>query len=112
MTKAAGWWPPTSANRGLKDTTAKAGDAGGRLTTVVIDVGDEDSVKAGVGEAVSALGGLDTLVNVAGILRSEHFLDTTLADFEQVLRVNLIGTFLVTRESRCRLCATAPPRPW
>ncbi len=50
-------------------------------------------------EAVSTLGGLDTLVNVAGILRSAHFLDTTLADFEQVLRVNLIGTFLVTREA-------------
>ena len=52
---------------------------------------------AGVGEAVAALGGLDTLVNVAGILRSKHFLETSLADFEQVLRVNLVGTFLVTR---------------
>jgi NAD(P)-dependent dehydrogenase (short-subunit alcohol dehydrogenase family) len=84
---------------GLKDTTAKAGDASDRLTTVVIDVGSEESVKAGVGEAISTLGGLDTLVNVAGILRSDHFLDTTLAAFEQVLRVNLVGTFLVTRES-------------
>ena len=62
-----------------------------------MDVGDEASVTAGVGRAVEALGGLDTLVNVAGILRSAHFLDTTLADFEQVLRVNLVGTFLVTR---------------
>ena len=50
-----------------------------------------------VAEAVSALGGLDTLVNVAGILRSKHFLDTSLAEFEEVLRINLIGTFLVTR---------------
>jgi NAD(P)-dependent dehydrogenase (short-subunit alcohol dehydrogenase family) len=82
---------------GLADTTAKAGDTGGRLTTVVMDVGSEDSVESGVREAVYTLGGLDTLVNVAGILRSAHFLDTSLADFEQVLRVNLIGTFLVTR---------------
>jgi NAD(P)-dependent dehydrogenase (short-subunit alcohol dehydrogenase family) len=85
------------SERGLADTATKAVDTGGRLTTVVIDVGDEGSVTAGVGEAVAALDGLDTLVNVAGILRSKHFLDTTLADFEQVLRVNLIGTFLVTR---------------
>ncbi|WP_059019534.1 SDR family oxidoreductase [Mycobacterium sp. M26] len=84
---------------GLKDTTAKAGDLAARLSTVVIDVGSEDSVKAGVGEAVSTLGGLDTLVNVAGILRSAHFENTSLADFEQVLRVNLVGTFLVTREA-------------
>ena len=75
---------------GLKDTTAKAGEAGDRLSTVALDVGSEESVKAGVGAAISTLGGLDTLVNVAGILRSDHFLDTTLAGFEQVLRVNLV----------------------
>ena len=85
------------SERGLADTVAKSGDTGGRLTTVVIDVGDEHSVTEGVDAALSALGGLDTLVNVAGILRSKHFLDTSLGDFEQVLRVNLIGTFLVTR---------------
>ncbi len=64
-----------------------------------MDVGHEQSVQSGVARAVATLGGLDTLVNVAGILRSAHFLQTTLADFEQVLRVNLVGTFLVTREA-------------
>lgn len=82
---------------GLDDTVAKAGANGDRLSTVVMDVGDEDSVATGVGRTTELLGGLDTLVNVAGILRSAHFLDTTLADFEQVLRVNLVGTFLVIR---------------
>jgi NAD(P)-dependent dehydrogenase (short-subunit alcohol dehydrogenase family) len=95
---------------GLEDTTAKAGDAGDRLTTVILDVGSEDSVKAGVGQAISVLGGgLDTLVNVAGILRSDHFLDTTLAAFEHVLRVNLVGTFLVTREAIPALRAGTAP---
>ncbi|WP_456341116.1 SDR family NAD(P)-dependent oxidoreductase [[Mycobacterium] nativiensis] len=84
---------------GLGDTVAKAGDAGSRLSTVVMDIGDEPSVRAGVAEAVAALGGLDTLVNAAGILRSSHLAQTTLADFEQVLRINLVGTFLVTREA-------------
>ncbi|WP_299563422.1 SDR family NAD(P)-dependent oxidoreductase [uncultured Mycolicibacterium sp.] len=84
---------------GLADTVAKAGADGDRLHTVVMDVGDEASVRAGVAEAVAWLGGLDTLVNAAGILRSAHLARTTLAEFEQVLRVNLIGTFLVTREA-------------
>jgi NAD(P)-dependent dehydrogenase (short-subunit alcohol dehydrogenase family) len=84
---------------GLADTVTKAGADGDRLTTIVVDVGDEQSVRDGVASAVATLGGLDTLVNVAGILRSKHFLETTLAEFEQVLRVNLIGTFLVTREA-------------
>lgn len=82
---------------GLEDTISKAGSDGDRLHTVLMDVGDEGSAIAGVGRSVELLGGLDTLINVAGILRSAHFLDTTLADFEQVLRVNLVGTFLVIR---------------
>ena len=84
---------------GLKDTAAKAEPHGDRLSGVVIDVASEKSVKDGVALAVQSLGGLDALVNAAGILRSAHFLDTTLDDFEQVVRINLIGTFLVTRES-------------
>jgi NAD(P)-dependent dehydrogenase (short-subunit alcohol dehydrogenase family) len=84
---------------GLKDTVAKAEPHGDRLSTVVIDVAGEQSVKDAVAQTVEALGGLDALVNAAGILRSAHFTDTTLADFEQVLRINLIGTFLVTREA-------------
>ncbi|SDE03836.1 NAD(P)-dependent dehydrogenase, short-chain alcohol dehydrogenase family [Mycolicibacterium neoaurum] len=84
---------------GLSDTVTKAGDVGGRLSTVSMDIGSEPSVQAGVGEALSILGGLDTLVNAAGILRSAHLAETTLADFELVLRVNLVGTFLVTREA-------------
>jgi NAD(P)-dependent dehydrogenase (short-subunit alcohol dehydrogenase family) len=83
---------------GLKDTVARAEPHRDRLSTVVIDVASEQSVKEGVAQAVEAMGGLDTLVNAAGILRSSHFMDTTLADFEQVLRINLIGTFLMTRE--------------
>jgi NAD(P)-dependent dehydrogenase (short-subunit alcohol dehydrogenase family) len=84
---------------GLKDTVAKSGAVADRLSPLVMDVGSEDSVKAGVAEAVGALGGLDTLVNAAGILRASHFTDMTLADFEQVIRINLVGTFLVTREA-------------
>jgi NAD(P)-dependent dehydrogenase (short-subunit alcohol dehydrogenase family) len=84
---------------GLKDTVAKAGAAGDRLTTVVVDVADETSVRAAVTTAVETLGGLDVLVNAAGILRSSHTHETSLAAFEQVVRINLTGTFLVIREA-------------
>ncbi len=97
------------SDAGLADTVAKAGANAGRLSTVVIDVGSEESVIAGVRRAADTLGGLDTLVNVAGILRSAHLADTTLADFEQVLRVNLVGTFLVIREALPALRAGNSP---
>lgn len=84
---------------GLKDTEQKAGADAGRLTTLVVDVADESSVRAGVAAAVAALGGLDVLVNAAGVLRSSHTHETSLDSFEQVLRINLTGTFLMIREA-------------
>ncbi|UTT40442.1 SDR family oxidoreductase [Glutamicibacter mishrai] len=57
---------------GLEDTRQKAGDMADRLKTVIIDVSKEQSVKDGVAEAAAWLGGLDALVNAAGILRSSH----------------------------------------
>ncbi|ALG86361.1 SDR family NAD(P)-dependent oxidoreductase [Gordonia phthalatica] len=93
------------SDAGLADTVAKAGDVGDRLTTLIVDIGDEDSVKAGVASAVETLGGLDVLVNAAGILRSSHTHETSLADFERVVRVNLFGTFLMIREALPALIA-------
>lgn len=84
---------------GLADTVAKAGDDAERLHTVVVNIADEASVKTAVADAEAWLGGLDALVNAAGILRSSHTDQTTLDDFEQVLRINLVGTFLMIRES-------------
>jgi len=52
-----------------------------------------------VAAAVDALGGLDVLVNAAGILRSSHTDQTTLDQFQQVIQVNLVGTFLMIREA-------------
>ncbi|MFI9535907.1 SDR family NAD(P)-dependent oxidoreductase [Nocardia fusca] len=94
---------------GLADTLDKAGADRARLNTVITDIADEESVRAGVAEALRWLGGLDTLVNAAGVLRSAHFEQTSVAEFEQVLRINLVGTFVVTRESLPALRAGNAP---
>ncbi|WDM15964.1 SDR family oxidoreductase [Streptomyces lavenduligriseus] len=87
------------SERGLRDTAERAAGYADRLTTVVIDVADETSVRAGVAATTAALGGLDVLVNAAGILRSSHSHETSLEEFTRVLQVNLVGTFLVIREA-------------
>ena len=87
------------SDTGLADTVAKAGTAADRLHTVVVNISEEASVRAGVADAIGWLGGLDVLVNAAGILRSSHTHETSLESFEQVLRVNLVGTFLMIREA-------------
>ncbi|WP_225823612.1 SDR family NAD(P)-dependent oxidoreductase [Streptomyces naphthomycinicus] len=87
------------SERGLRDTAEKAAAHADRLTTLVVDIADESSVRDGVAAATAALGGLDVLVNAAGILRSSHTHRTSLAEFTRVLQVNLVGTFLVVREA-------------
>lgn len=86
---------------GLAETAKQAAANGTaeRLSTVTIDIGDEDSVRAGMGQAVENLGGLDVLVNAAGILRSAHTHEMPLADFNRIIGVNLTGTFLMIREA-------------
>lgn len=86
---------------GLGATRAMAGKAGAteRLTTLEMNVGDEESVVAGVGSAVDTLDGLDSLVNAAGILRAAHTDKMSLAVWNQIVGVNLTGTFLVVREA-------------
>ncbi|WP_067821875.1 SDR family NAD(P)-dependent oxidoreductase [Actinomadura kijaniata] len=84
---------------GLAATAERAGAHADRLTTSVVDISDEAAVRAGVAAAVETLGGLDVLVNAAGILRSAHTHQTTLEFWNRVLAVNLTGTFLMTREA-------------
>ncbi len=86
---------------GLEQTLNTAKDAGhsDRLTTVKVDISSEESVSEQVGAAIKALGGLDVLVNAAGILRSAHTHEMTLDFWNTVIGVNLTGTFLMTRES-------------
>ncbi|MEV7614634.1 SDR family oxidoreductase [Streptomyces sp. NPDC089799] len=96
---------------GLKATAEKAAADGtaDRLTTAVLDISDEGAVKEGVAAAVDALGGIDVLVNAAGILRSEHTHKTTLELWNRIISVNLTGTFLMIRESIPALLAGDRP---
>ena len=93
----------------LDKTRAEAEEAGSskRLTTVEMNISDEDSVIDGVCWAVQTLGGLDSLVNAAGILRAEHTHQTSLELWNQIVGVNLTGTFLVVREALPALLANS-----
>ena len=58
------------------------------------DVADEDSWQRVVREAIAHFGGVDVLVNNAGILLMKGLLDIQKQEFERVLAINLVGTFL------------------
>ena len=74
-------------------------DAGGNAVAVVAPVGSTESALALINGAVDAFGGLDIVVNNAGILRDKSVLKMTDEDFDLVIQVHLRGTFLVGREA-------------
>src|SRR5919109_3228419 len=63
------------------------------------DVSKEDDVVRMVSEAVEGLGGLDVLVNNAGIQISRPTEELSSADFDKVIAVNLRGSFMCAREA-------------
>jgi glucose 1-dehydrogenase len=63
------------------------------------DVSNEDDVVRMVGEAAGELGGLDVLINNAGIQISKPSHELTSGEFDKVLAVNLRGSFLCAREA-------------
>ncbi len=68
--------------------------AGGTAMTVGFDVGDSEGVTAGFKQIVETLGGLDIVVNNAGISIDALLLRASEEDFDAVHRTNLKGTFL------------------
>tara|TARA_R110002020_G_scaffold475754_1_gene712057 strand:+ start:11472 stop:12206 length:735 start_codon:yes stop_codon:yes gene_type:complete len=68
-------------------------------TAIAVDVSDEMSVKTAVERAGTTMGGLDGLVNAAGVFPVKPLEDTTLQEWMRTLAVNLTGPFLV-----CKAC--------
>lgn len=78
---------------------------GGRAIAVAMDVAREDDVARAFGQAREAFGGLDLLVNNAGIEKPFALIDMPLDEWRRVLDVNLTGTFLCSREAARIMCA-------
>src|SRR5919198_572387 len=73
------------------------------------DVSNEDDVVQMVGAAVDGLGGLDVLVNNAGIQISRPTEELSSEDFDKVLAVNLRGSFMCAREAIKHFLAEGKP---
>jgi meso-butanediol dehydrogenase/(S,S)-butanediol dehydrogenase/diacetyl reductase len=73
--------------------------------TVVADVGDADAVARAFAAIDGEWGGLDVLINNAGISLRHRFLDLTTEEWRQVMRVNLDGVFLVAQQAARRMIA-------
>jgi NAD(P)-dependent dehydrogenase (short-subunit alcohol dehydrogenase family) len=74
-------------------------NAGGQATFVRCDVSLSADCRRAVEETVSAFGGLDILFNNAGIIRRADVLQTTEAEWDQVMAVNVKSIFLMSKHA-------------
>ncbi len=72
---------------------------------VTVDVTDEEQVQAALDEAALAFGGVDLVVNNAGLSISKPLLETTTADWDLQHRVMARGSFLVARAAAAAMIA-------
>ncbi len=82
---------------GAEETARLCREKGAVSRAWRVDVGAADQVEAAAAEVEREWGKPDGLVNNAGIFPRARALDMALAEWEQVLRVNLTGTFLCAR---------------
>jgi NAD(P)-dependent dehydrogenase (short-subunit alcohol dehydrogenase family) len=94
---------------GSMETVALIASDGGSAISIVADVSDEASVESALTRVESELGTPTVVVNNAGILRVAPALDTAVADFDRVVRINLRSVFIVSVAAARRLREAGKP---
>jgi NAD(P)-dependent dehydrogenase (short-subunit alcohol dehydrogenase family) len=81
----------------LREVVDTVAAAGGTARAVAGDAGAEGDVARLVDEACRRWGGVDVMVNSAAVRLNAPLGDISAADFAEVLRINLVGAFVLTR---------------
>jgi len=90
-------YPGEACKADAASLVAELEQSGGAVQAVAADVSEEAEVKAMFATIMERVGRLDILVNNAGVAHSAPIESLELADFQRVLNVHLVGTFLCTR---------------
>ncbi|MCW1402830.1 SDR family oxidoreductase [Novosphingobium sp. MW5] len=83
---------------GAEETARLVREAGGTAIAVTVDCSDKAAIKAAADRTRAELGKIAILINNAGIAPFNDFLDISEELLMKVLKVNLVGPFLVTQE--------------
>jgi 3-oxoacyl-[acyl-carrier protein] reductase len=94
----------------LQAAAERLREKGYRVLAVSMDVGRNDSIREAIAAAVEAFGGIDIVVNNAGILSALSIEEMTREEWDKVLNVNLSGTFFVIQAALPFLKKSTHPR--
>jgi glucose 1-dehydrogenase len=84
---------------GAEEAAREIEKGGGRSMAYGADVADEEQAKSIIESTANEFGGLDVLVNNAGMENERPFMEMNLEDWEKVISTNLTGAFLMSRET-------------
>lgn len=84
---------------GAKETQKAIEKAGGKAEIFYADVSKAEDVKSLFEKTIEKFGGLDILINNAGIQKDADFLSMSLEDWQLVIGINLSGVFLCSQEA-------------
>ncbi|PJE94208.1 3-ketoacyl-ACP reductase [Streptomyces carminius] len=92
-----------SDDTAARETVLAIEKAGGEAVAVRADVADEEAVRALFDAAEHQYGGVDVVVNAAGIMRLSPLAELELDVLDRIHRTNVRGTFVVNREAARRV---------
>jgi 3-oxoacyl-[acyl-carrier protein] reductase len=81
----------------LETVAGEIREKGGQATVISLDLGSADNIRESMKALLAQVGRIDILVNNAGITKDMLAMRMKQEDWEEVLRVNLTGSFLVTQ---------------
>ena len=88
-----------------QETVDEVANAGGRAIVVAADVADENEVTAMFDRVEAEFGGVDVVVNTAGVMLVAPLIDLDFDDFDRMHRTNVRGTFVVSQQAARRVRA-------
>ena len=83
----------------LEEIRSKVEKAGGKTVSIIGDATQEDTAKKCVDAAVKTLGTLDILINNVGIGNYKDLVDTSAAEYDEMMDTNFRSTFLFSRHT-------------
>ena len=94
---AADWLYSLSANSDLERAAEEISESGGTCIPIEVDVSERASCQNLVEKTIKAFGGIDVIVNNAGVIQTGPIADFAESDWDRVFAVNVKGIFLMSQ---------------
>ena len=93
----ADWLYSLSAKSNLEEAADEISESGGTCTAIEVDVSERASCQNLVEKTIKAFGGIDVIVNNAGVIQTGPIADFAESDWDRVFAVNVKGIFLMSQ---------------